>query len=486
MLSLLAIVGRPNVGKSALFNRISKRRIAIVHAEPGVTRDRIAIDLNWNEACFTLVDTGGIGMWHGEKTGDELADAALKQVNLAIDEADVILFVVDTHEGITPLDEDIAAQLRASNKPVLLVSNKADNERIELNSSEFAALGFDYIYPVSAIHDRGISAVMNHATKLLIQHGKAEIKTNTDTPDSSAERPVNLAFVGKPNAGKSSIINALLKSERVLVSSIPGTTRDSVHVPLTIETDGIRRSYNLIDTAGIRKKRSVGSSVEFFSVKRAENSIEACDIAILVVDAEEGILEQDKKVAGLIAKARKACIVVITKWDLIPHYQGTVDTGSKSSAASGGSEPEPTLDDFGRWVQSKLFFLDFAPVIFASSKTGFNLDRLLGAIDFVSEQYRQKVSTGILNRVLNDAIEFRQPLSATGKRLKFFYAVQTHTAPPQFMLFVNRDELFSQPYVKYLAGRLRDAFGFEGCPIVIKARPRPKTIAPKRNRDKQV
>ena len=293
-----------------------------------------------------------------------------------------------------------------------------------------------------------------------------------------------VAIVGRPNVGKSSLINALTQSQRVIVSPVPGTTRDSVDVPFEIETEGRRDRYVLIDTAGMRKTRSVSDSIEFFSVKRAEDSIARCDLAVLVLDAEAGITEQDKKVADRIVEARKACLVVVNKWDLLEESVRRAREEEierrRHRERRQGPKAMTTLAEFGQWVQEYLFFLDYAPVIFTSANSGFNLERLLEAVRYVAAQLEQKVPTAILNRTLQDAVERRQPISARGHRLKFFYATQVKAAPPTFLLFVNRDELFSDQYKKYLADQLRRAFGYEGCPLILVPRARPQTIEPVR------
>lgn len=481
----IAIVGRPNVGKSALFNRLVGRRIAIVHDQPGVTRDRVSAEAEWRGRSFTLVDTGGIGLLRGEKADDVISRAALTQVELAIEAANVILLVVNVQEGIVPLDREVAERLRRSGKPVLVVVNKVDTDRVEAGAVEFTQLGFDKVLPVSAIHGEGIEPLMDAATALL-PVPPTDAQTSNETP---ATPPLKLAIVGRPNVGKSSIINALTRSDRVVVSPIPGTTRDAVDVPFEVETDGVRESYLLIDTAGMRKTRRVDDSVEFFSVKRAEDSIARCDIAVLVLDAEAGITEQDKKVADKIVEERKACIVIVNKWDLMNTAvrQARVEEIQRRERKESQQGPKlmTTLSEFGGWVQERLFFLDYAPVIFTSAHSGFNLERLLEAVRFVAAQLRQKVPTALLNRTLQDAVERRQPVSAHGHRLKFFYATQVKEAPPTFLLFVNRDDLFSTPYRKYLIDQLRRAFGFEGCPLIIVPKPRPKTIEPVRKHQRQ-
>jgi GTP-binding protein len=353
---------------------------------------------------------------------------------------------------------------------------------------EFSELGFNQVFPVSAIHGEGIQPLMDAAMGLIAMGTEAPSEPAGEEVDQSSsakeQTPLKLAIVGRPNVGKSSIINALTNSERVVVSPIPGTTRDAVDVPFEVVTEGIRQSYVLIDTAGLRKTRRVDDSIEFFSVKRAEESIARCDIAILVLDAESGITEQDKKVADRIVEARRACIVVVNKWDLMNDAvrKARVEEIERRQNKENRKAPNvmTTLSEFGEWVQRHLFFLDYAPVIFTSALSGFHLDRLLEAVRYVAAQLQQKVPTAILNRTLHDAVERRQPVSARGHRLKFFYATQVRQAPPTFLLFVSRDELFSDQYKKYLADQMRRAFGYEGCPIILAAKARPKTIEPVR------
>jgi GTP-binding protein len=488
MAGLIAIVGRPNVGKSALFNRIAGRRIAIVHDQPGVTRDRITAEVEWRGQPFTLVDTGGIGLLRREKASDVIIKAALEQVQLAIQAADVIVLVVNVQEGVVPLDREAAARLRHSGKPVLVAVNKVDTHRAEKGTPEFSELGFDQVFPVSAIHGEGLEPLMNAAMGLIAVRSGSPSEAAGEGEDHESritpQTPLKLAIVGRPNVGKSSIINALTKSERVVVSPIPGTTRDAVDVPFEVVTEGVRQSYVLIDTAGLRKTRRVEDSIEFFSVNRAEESIARCDIAILVLDAEAGITEQDKKVADRIVEARRACIVVVNKWDLMDDAvrKARLEEIERRRKKQNRNAPNvmTTLSEFGEWVQEHLFFLDYAPVIFTSAQSGFHLDRLLEAVRYVAAQLQQKVPTAILNRTLRDAVERRQPVSALGHRLKFFYATQVKQAPPTFLLFVNRDELFSEQYKKYLGDQMRRAFGYEGCPIILAAKARPKTIEPVR------
>jgi GTP-binding protein len=300
------------------------------------------------------------------------------------------------------------------------------------------------------------------------------------------EGPLKIAFVGRPNVGKSSIVNKLTQSNRVIVSPIPGTTRDSVDVPFSVETDGVKQDYILVDTAGVRKERRVHDSVEFYSIKRTEDSINRCDIAILMLDASEGILEQDKKVADKIVDAGKACIIVVNKWDLVAEGVKKMQEKEAERIAkipvyrrTEEDQKKLTLAEFGAWVQEKLFFLSYAPVIFTSAENGFNLDRLLEAVRYVAAQLKQVIPTGLLNRTLATAIEEKLPVSARGNFLKFYYATQVKQAPPTFLLFVNRKELIQDSYQKFLAVKMRQAFGYEGCPIHFISRARPKTIESK-------
>ncbi|MBL9173915.1 MAG: ribosome biogenesis GTPase Der [Verrucomicrobiales bacterium] len=503
---VVAIVGRPNVGKSALFNRIAGRRIAIVHDQPGVTRDRVMAEVEWRGRPFTLIDTGGIGLLRGERADDVIVAAAVEQVQLALEAAHVILFVVNLQEGIVPLDVEVARRLRGTQRPVVVVANKADNAQSEAAAAEFSSLGFETVLPVSAIHGRGLEDLMlamgrhlpespgpaPEATPATAETGDASPADSGREGDGgipadgsgvrmkARNRPLRLAIVGRPNVGKSSIINALTGSQRVIVSPVPGTTRDAVDVPFEVMTEGRREQYVLIDTAGLRKARRVDDTVEYFSAERTRDAIERSDIVVLVVDAESSIVEQDKKIADLITEARRACIIVVNKWDLVSEAVQEAQDEEFGRRRHEGTYGRPrqrvTLGDFGEWVHEKLFFLDYAPVIFTSAKEGFQLDRLLEAVRYVGAQLDQRIPTSILNRTLGEAIIRRQPVSALGHRLKFFYATQVKLAPPTFLVFVNRDEIFSPSYEKYLAGEMRKAFGYEGCPVVIVPRSRPKTI----------
>jgi len=447
-------------------------------------------EAEWLGRPFLLMDTGGIGLLRGERAEDVITAAAFDQVQLALESAQVVLLVVNVQEGVVPLDLEVARRLRGAGKPVLVVANKADNESAAEASGDFARLGFETVLPVSAIHGRGIedllAAVMPHLPAVPTA-GEPD-----PLPDAAVEsvpakeslqprkHPLRLAIVGRPNVGKSSLINALTGSQRVIVTPVPGTTRDAVDVPFEVVTEGRRESYVLIDTAGLRKARRVSDTVEYFSAERTRDAIERADIVVLVVDAETNIVEQDKKIADLITASRRACIIVVNKWDLVSEAvkdaQDREFARRRRQGTYGRPHRQVTLGDFGEWVHEKLFFLDYAPVIFTSAREGFQLDRLLEAVRFVAAQLDQKVPTAVLNRTLGDAITRRQPVSPLGHRLKFFYATQVRLAPPTFLAFVNRDEAFSPAYEKYLAGELRKAFGYEGCPIVIVPRARPKTI----------
>ena len=479
---VIAIVGRPNVGKSALFNRLAGRRIAIVHDQPGVTRDRVSAVIDWGGKPLTLIDTGGIGLLAGEKSKDAITGAALDQAQIAIDSAQIIVLVVNIKDGVLPLDLEVAQRLRQSGKLVIVAANKADDLKDASGKSDFEQLGFKSIVPVSAIHGRGMTDFISIVDRSLSQLPAPTTDPDADLPRESSDRPIKLAFVGRPNVGKSSIVNAFDKSGRVIVSPVPGTTRDSIDIPFTIETEGEIEDYLLIDTAGIRKRRRVNDSIEFFSVRRSEDAIGRADIVVHVFDAEEGVTLQDKKIADVIVEERRACILVVNKWDL---YADTVKAArleeqKKSKKSTKGRQHVDgqtyDLSMFGEWVQKQMFFLDYAPVIFTSAINGFHMDRLLEAIRYVAGQLKQKIPTAVLNRTLHDAILKRQPASRSGSRLKFFYATQVKQAPPTFLLFVNRKELFTDQYEKYLSREVRKAFGYEGCPVVLVPKSRPKKV----------
>lgn len=475
---VIAIVGRPNVGKSALFNRMAGKRIAIIHDRPGVTRDRISATIDWRGKPLILVDTGGIGLLDGESAKDAIANAAVSQTKIAIESASVLILVVSVRDGVLPLDAEVARRLRSSGKPVIIAANKADDPNSASAAGEFCRLGFETILPISAIHGRGILEFRRAVDEALktarVLHPQME--TNSD----SKPEPLKLAIVGRPNVGKSSIVNAFDKSQRVIVSPIPGTTRDCVDVPFAIQTDGAQERYLLIDTAGIRKRRRVSDSIEFFSVKRSENAIARADIVLHVFDAQDGVTMQDKKIADIIVDQRKACIFAVNKWDLYAAAVREAQTKKRaSSPARRRGDNSPTeLSLFAQWVRQQMFFLDYAPVIFTSAHSGFHLDRLLETIRYVAGQLKQSIPTAVLNRALHDAFHKRSPSGKPGGRLKFYYAVQVKQNPPAFLLFVNRKELFTKLHEKHLARELRKAFGYEGCPLLFLPKERPQTIRP--------
>jgi GTP-binding protein len=446
-LPTVAIVGRPNVGKSALFNRLVQRRIAIVHDQPGVTRDRLVADCRLGSRPFTVVDTGGIGSF----VADDFVERIRSEANLAMETADVIILVGDSKDGVTPVDQSLAKQLRAAHKPVILAVNKIDHSTHELADAEFTSLGFPDIVPMSAAHGRGIGDLVERIEKylpeIILGQGQA------DRPSS-----LKLAIVGRPNVGKSSLINAILHDQRIIVSEVAGTTRDAVDVPY--ERAG--KDYVLIDTAGIRARGKQNTSVEIFSVMRSEKSIARADICALVVDAVVGVTSQDKKIAGLIQENHKPCIVIVNKIDLV--------------------KPPARVRDFfdavlGQ-VRANLFFLSYAPIDFVSAYTGENLDRLFGSIEKIQKHAARSIGTGPLNRLLQEAMSASPPPIRGNKRLKLLYATQIDkkpehaVAPPTFMLFVNYPELLTDDYRRYLEGRIRQQNGYYGLPILFRLRSR--------------
>jgi GTP-binding protein len=446
-LPTVAIVGRPNVGKSELFNRLVQRRIAIVHDQPGVTRDRLVADCRLGSRPFTVVDTGGIESF----VGDDFVEQIRLEAHLAMEMADVIIFVGDAKDGVTPVDQSLAKQLRTARKPVILAVNKIDHPSHELADAEFTLLGFPEIVPISAAHGRGISDLVEHIEKYL-----PELTLDQEEVDPPSS--LKLAIVGRPNVGKSSLINAILQDQRIIVSHLAGTTRDSVDIPY--ERGG--KAYVLIDTAGIRARGKQSTSIEIFSVMRSEKSIARADICALVVDAVVGVTSQDKKIAGLIQENHKACMVVVNKIDLV--------------------KPPARVRDFfdavlGQ-IRANLFFLSYAPIDFVSAHTRENLDRLFGSIEKIQKEAARSLGTGPLNRLLQEAMAANPPPIRGNKRLKLLYATQIDkksrhaVAPPTFMLFVNYPELLTDDYRRYLEGRIRQKNGYYGLPILFRLRSR--------------
>jgi len=435
---VVAIVGRPNVGKSAIFNRLAGRRLAIVHEESGVTRDRLMQEVTWRDDRFELVDTGGICPLSGRESRDAIETGIREQVEAALADAAVAIFVVDVQAGLHAVDRGVAERLRSNACDVLVAANKADNDRHDLEAVEFEALGFP-VFPVSALHNRGLDALMERVVAGLPPVGTAD-----------AEPAWNVAVVGRPNVGKSSYINRLLRAGRVIVSEVPGTTRDSITIPFTVGTGASARRYNLIDTAGIRRRGKIDSVVERFSRSRAEDTIRRSDIVVLVLDAAMGPTAQDKKIGALVAKHAKGCVVLANKWDL----------------------QEMTQRQYGPLVLEAVPFLRHCPLVFASAKTGYNIRRSVEAIDHVAAQVRTVIPTGILNRALLDACRTTHAPTVGGKRLRVFYGTQVGVSPIRIRIFVNDPGIVKQPYRRYLVGAFRRKFGLEGAPVQLQFRAR--------------
>jgi GTPase len=455
----VAIVGRPNVGKSALFNRLIARRIAIVHDQLGITRDRISAVCTRGTQPFVVWDTGGIA-GAGES---ELAVQVRHAVEEAIRNSDVLLFLVDAKDGLAPLDQELARTLRKSRKPVVVVINKIDNERQENLAADFASLGFQQTNSISAEHNRGISELLETIDQLLpspLAASETKPHTSNAPEDGFAAANIKLpsiAIIGRPNVGKSSLINSILRSERAIISELPGTTRDSVDI--SYERGG--QKFLFIDTAGIRRRGKQSSSVEVFSVMRAERSIRRADLCILIVDLTMGVTAQDKRIGGLIQKAAKAAIVVLNKWDLIKPKR----------------REKQTIAQLVDETRAKIFFLDYAPVLIASALTGENINKLFALIENVQHAARQRIGTGVLNRLLRAAVAANPPPMISGRRLKLFYAAQAsgrrdrQLQPPEFVLFVNEPKLLGETYRRYLEARIRKAQPYPGLPIIFTLRP---------------
>ena len=433
---IVAIVGRPNVGKSTFVNRLVGARHSIVDDLPGVTRDRIYFDVEWQNKAFTVIDTGGI--IPGDE--DDIMVSIFDQAKLACEEAEKIIFLVDGKDGINPIDYDIANILRQSGKPVFVAVNKCDNPESLLMISDFYALALGEPIAISALHGSG-------GVGDLLELVTSDFKILEETEDY---KRIKIAIVGRPNAGKSSIVNALLNADRVIVSDVSGTTRDSIDSHITYkDTD-----FTIVDTAGIRKKSKVDYGVEKFAVDRAIRSIRDCDIALLVIDAKEGISDQDKKISSIITESGKGLIVAINKWDLIEDKKAN------------------TINKFEKELAVDIPFLSFAPKIFISAVTKQRLGQIFEESVKVYEQCTKRISTGLLNKVINEAYALNPPTSFKGKRLKIYYITQAKTQPPTFILFVNNEELLKDSYKRYLENKLREAFGFFGTPIRISVRQR--------------
>lgn len=425
----VAIIGRPNVGKSTFFNYIVGKRISIVEDIPGVTRDRITADANWRDRDFTLIDTGGIE----PESDDAILSQMRRQANIAINLADVIIFITDIRQGVTAADEDIALMLRKSKKPVILVCNKSDSygkEPAELY--EFYNLGLGDPYPVSAANAKGIGDVLDAIYEAL----------PTEEEKDEDNLTIKVAIIGKPNVGKSSLVNKILGENRVIVSNIAGTTRDAIDS----EFENEYGKYIFIDTAGIRRKSKIEDNLEKYSIMRTLLAVERADVCLLMIDANEGITAQDATIAGEAHEAGKGIIIVVNKWDEYKKENGT-------------------LEKYKKEVYNKLSYLSYAPIIFISAKTGQRVDKLFNIINNVANQNALRVSTSVLNQVLNEAIAIVQPPTDKGKRLRIYYMTQASTKPPTFVVFVNDKKLFHFSYERYLVNQLRKEFGLEGTPI---------------------
>ena len=433
---IIAIVGRPNVGKSTLFNALAGEKISIVKDTPGVTRDRIYADVTWLNYQFTLIDTGGIE----PDSGDLLLSHMRGQVEIAMETADVIIFLTDVRQGLVDADYQVADMLRRSGKPIVLAVNKVDNyEKFVLDTYEFYNLGLGTPFPVSANSKIGFGDLLDE----VLVHCNPQ-----DADEKEDERP-RVAIIGKPNAGKSSLINKLLGEDRLIVSDIAGTTRDAIDT--TVKRNG--KEYVFIDTAGLRKKARVKEDIERYSVIRTVAAVERCDVAILVIDAEEGITEQDAKIAGIAHERGKGMIIAVNKWDLI-------------------EKNDKTIYKFTNQVREVLSYMSYAELVFISAKTGQRLPKIFDVLDMVIENHALRVQTGVLNEILTEAVAMKQPPSDKGKRLKLYYITQVSVKPPTFVVFINDRQLMHFSYTRYLENQIRNTFGFRGTPIHIIARER--------------
>lgn len=428
---LIAIVGRPNVGKSTLFNRLAGERISIVEDTPGVTRDRVYADCEWCGHAFTLIDTGGLEL----KSEDEMWMHIRAQVELAIDASDAIVYVVDGKTGLTLDDEAITAYLRRAKVPVILAVNKIDNNELH-ETYQFFSLGFGEPYAVSAAQGKGLGELLD-----------AIVEAVPAVAPEEDEDVIKIAIVGKPNAGKSSIVNRLLGYERVIVSNIAGTTRDAIDTELTVGGD----KYVLIDTAGIRKKKAIGEDLERYSVMRSFLAVRRADVAVIVCDAAEGMTEQDVKIAGYVHEQGKPSLIVMNKWDLV-------------------DKDSHTIEKFEKKLREDLKFMDYFKSLYISAMTGKRAETILPACRLVLANSRRRISTGLLNEVLQDAIRISEPPSRLGKRLKIFYITEVSVTPPTFVIKVNDPELMHFSYKRYLENALRRSFDFEGTPIRLSVR----------------
>lgn len=426
---VVAIVGRPNVGKSTLFNMLAGEKISIVKDYPGVTRDRIYADVSWLDKQFTIIDTGGIE----PESKDMMLKFMRAQAEIAIETADVILFLTDVRQGLVDADSKVADMLRKSGKPVVLAVNKVDNFQKQMaDVYEFYNLGIGEPYPVSAAGKIGVGDLLDEIIKFFPEDAGEE---------EEDERP-RIAVVGKPNVGKSSIINKLLGEERVIVSSVAGTTRDAIDTAVTWND----KEYVFIDTAGLRRKSRIKEEIERFSIIRTVTAVERADVVVLVIDATEGVTEQDAKIAGIAHERGKGMIVAVNKWDAV-------------------EKDDKTIYEHTKRIKEVLSFMPYAEYVFISAKTGQRLNKLFEIIEVVIQNHTLRVATGVLNEILTEAVAMQQPPSDKGKRLKLFYMTQVSVKPPTFVIFVNDKELMHFSYTRYIENKVREAFGFVGTPL---------------------
>lgn len=434
---VVAIVGRANVGKSTLFNKLIKKRIAITQDDPGVTRDRLYMEAEWQNKYFTVVDTGGL-----EPKSDEIITKNIKkQTELAIETADVILFMVDGKQGITPIDMEVADMLRRTKKSVILVVNKIDHIKQQDNVYDFYNLGFYEIFPISASNSMGLGDLLEAVVS------KFDDNSNTESDDDITK----VCLIGKPNVGKSSLINNLLNEERMIVTDIAGTTRDAIDSKINYK----RNEYIFIDTAGLRKRKKIDTEVERYSVVRTLSAIDRSDICVLMIDATEGVSEQDTKILGYAHDQGKAMIILVNKWDLVEKQTNT-------------------MNDFKKDIRTKLGFVMYVPIVFISVKENKRIDTLFTEIEKVDNNYSMRISTGVLNDVISKAVLLNPPPSDKGVRLKIFYITQIEARPPKFLVFINRNDLMHFSYQRYIENQLRENFSFEGVPLQFEFKTRGK------------
>ena len=451
-LPAIAIVGRPNVGKSSLFNAVVGRRLAIVHEQPGVTRDRVMATVVREGRKFRLIDTGGLGLLAGEKKGGEVWDPAIAdQVEAAVDSAEILIFLGDAQAGVTPLDHDIARRLRATGKRVLCAANKCDNERIANEAAEFSVLGFPRVFPVCCEHRSGIKALLDSAMSFL-----PAPRPGQEEEDASVVKPLNIAIVGRPNVGKSSLVNALLGEKRMITADVAGTTRDAVDVEFTLRSGDEEFPAVLVDTAGLRKAGKVDDAVEFFSAMRAKSAVDRADIVVFMIEASpDGATAQDRKIGAMIESAGKGLVIAVNKRDLRPEKDG----------------------ELLKAVSRSLPGLSYAPAVLVSALKQNRFEELERTIARVMANLDSEIPTGVLNRVLADAFEAHPPPVVGGAPLKLFYAAMTGTRPPRIRMFVNSREHIAPHYMAFLRRQLRSAFELTGVPLILEAVPRPKKVA---------